>query len=776
MESSAISLYFSMLRRPRPEAEPEPKEYLINLIDSPGHIDFSSEVSTASRLTDGALVLVDAIEGVQSQTVTVLRHTWTEHLKPLLVINKIDRLITELKLSAGEAYSHLSRLVEQVNAVIGSFFQGERMEEDLQWREKVEKRATAAAERRAAQTDGVESLPQSTVGGDFEERDDEDLYFSPEKNNVIFSSAIDGWAFTVRQFASMYEKKLGLKRSVLERVLWGDYYLEPKTKRILGSKHLKGRALKPMFVQLVLDNIWAVYAASTGGDNGKGDPAMLEKITSSLSIKLPPHVLRSKETHSVLTALFAVWLPLSTAVLVSTVEYLPPPPASQAARLPLLLDSSPGAPFITPDTRDAMINFQSLDNTPVVAFVSKMIAVRESELSKRPKVGNGSLTGEEARDLARKKRAELQRAQATATDDVADMNNITQALDSADLAEHDQYHGDFEEDPEHLIGFARTYSGNLSVGDKVYVLSPKFSPADPRAVPAPKEVTITGLYLLMGRGLEALSSVPPGVVCGIAGLEGNVLKSATLCSNLEGAPNLAGVSMGAQPIVRVALEPSNPSDLDKLIKGMKLLEQSDPCARYEVLDSGEHVILTAGELHLERCIKDLKERFAKCDVQAGEPIVPFRETIVSDSEMAPLKDEKLPRGTVTVKSHSSSVAIRFRTIPLPVTVAEFLEKHSTSIRHMYAQRSGQEDGTTRKDREANAEEEFLDPSSVNSHAQNGLFSLLEFREDLTKLFSEAKDHQETWNKAVERIASFGPRRHGPNILIDATEQATCQRL
>ncbi|KAI5300322.1 mRNA turnover and ribosome assembly protein [Ascosphaera pollenicola] len=153
MESSAISLYFSMLRRSAPEAAPEKKEYLINLIDSPGHIDFSSEVSTASRLCDGAVVLVDAVEGVCSQTVTVLRHTWVEQLKPILVINKIDRLITELKMSPLEAYRHMSRVVEQVNAVIGSFFQGDRMEEDLLWRERMEERVNAAnAEKETKQT------------------------------------------------------------------------------------------------------------------------------------------------------------------------------------------------------------------------------------------------------------------------------------------------------------------------------------------------------------------------------------------------------------------------------------------------------------------------------------------------------------------------------------------------------------------------------------------------------------------------------------------------
>jgi ribosome assembly protein 1 len=274
MESSAISLYFSLLRRSAPDAQPEPKEFLINLIDSPGHIDFSYEVSTASRLCDGAVVLVDAVEGVCSQTVTVLRQSWIEKLKPLLVINKMDRLITELKMSPGEAYTHLSKLLEQVNAVMGSFYQGERMEDDLRWREKMEERLNAAAENTDTRSSSIpengESIDTTSTPAEYEEKDDEDIYFAPEKNNVIFGSAIDGWAFTVRQFASLYEKKLGIKRSILEKVLWGDFYLDPKTKRVLSSKHLKGRHLKPMFVQLVLDNVWAVYEATTGGNNGKG--------------------------------------------------------------------------------------------------------------------------------------------------------------------------------------------------------------------------------------------------------------------------------------------------------------------------------------------------------------------------------------------------------------------------------------------------------------------------------------------------------------------------
>lgn len=789
MESSAISLYFSLLRRSVPEAAPVQKEYLINLIDSPGHIDFSSEVSTASRLCDGALVLVDAVEGVCSQTVTVLRHTWTEHLKPLLVINKVDRLITELKMSPGEAYTHLSKLLEQVNAVIGSFFQGERMEEDLQWRERVEERVAAAAakemeraERKAAKevvTEDSESVTTSGASGEFEEKDDEDLYFAPEKNNVIFSSAVDGWAFTVRQFASLYEKKLGIKRSVLEKVLWGDFYLEPRTKRILGSKHLKGRALKPMFVQLVLDNIWAVYEATTGGDKGKGDPAMIEKITKSLSLTIPSHVLRSRDPRAIMTTVFSAWLPLSTAVLVSVIERLPAPPAAQASRLPALIDASPGAKHVDPMIREAMIDMKSSQRDTVVAYVSKMVAVPASEMPQNKRKGGGAMTGEEARDIARKKRAEFEKAQAAMNGEAlnVDLNGITEALEESSLTDTngDNATDEAQGELEHLIGFARLYSGNLSVGDSVYVLPPKFSPAYPHAAPEPRKVLVTGLYLLMGRGLEELSSVPAGVVFGIGGLEGHVLKSGTLCSQLEGAVNLAGVNMGSQPIVRVALEPVDPTDLDKMIRGMKLLEQSDPCAQYEVFESGEHVILTAGELHLERCLKDLRERFAKCEIQAGEPIVPYRETIVSAAEMSLPKSKDLPRGTVVGITTSKQIAVRLRVRPLPDAVTEFLLKNAGAIRRLYSERKAQEEGKKgMKADGANVEEQAEADEMVAS--DTGMLSLLDFREKLRSAFAEIKGQEHIWADVVEKIAAFGPRRTGPNLLIDATQDGTCQKL
>ena len=154
MKASNISLYYESCK----------EEYLINLIDSPGHVDFSSETSSAVKLADGAIIVIDVVEGVCAQTRTILQQAYNEKLKPILFLNKIDRLIQERNMNSTEAEEHLRRVLEQVNAVIGNIFASDVfLQEDLS-------------------KDNQESA--------LETADDSTIYFNPTVGNVIFGCKI----------------------------------------------------------------------------------------------------------------------------------------------------------------------------------------------------------------------------------------------------------------------------------------------------------------------------------------------------------------------------------------------------------------------------------------------------------------------------------------------------------------------------------------------------------------------------------------------------------
>ena len=96
----------------------EDGEYLINLIDTPGHVDFGGDVTRAMRAVDGTIVLVCAVEGIMPQTETVLRQALKERVKPILFINKVDRLIKELQLTPEKMQERFIRIISNVNELI----------------------------------------------------------------------------------------------------------------------------------------------------------------------------------------------------------------------------------------------------------------------------------------------------------------------------------------------------------------------------------------------------------------------------------------------------------------------------------------------------------------------------------------------------------------------------------------------------------------------------------------------------------------------------------
>jgi len=90
-------------------------QYLINLIDTPGHVDFGGDVTRAMRAIDGVIILVDAVEGIMPQTETVIRQALKERVRPALFINKVDRLVNELKISPDQMQQRFTKIITEVN-------------------------------------------------------------------------------------------------------------------------------------------------------------------------------------------------------------------------------------------------------------------------------------------------------------------------------------------------------------------------------------------------------------------------------------------------------------------------------------------------------------------------------------------------------------------------------------------------------------------------------------------------------------------------------------
>ncbi|XP_058809245.1 elongation factor-like GTPase 1 isoform X2 [Phymastichus coffea] len=752
MKSSLITLYHIY----------NDSEYIVNLIDSPGHVDFASEVSTAVRLCDGAIIVVDAVEGVCPQTRSALFIAYIEGLKPFLVLNKIDRLIIEMKLTPLDAYVHLNQVLEQVNAVMGELFTSDVMTRDEENENIVTSDTDDTAERNIADW-------QSAL----EEIDDSNLYFSPDQGNVLFASAIDGWGFTIKHFAKIFSEKLGFSEKVLSKTLWGDYYLNMKNKRIM--KGAQEKAKKPLCVQLILENIWALYETVVVRKDKDKVVSMVEK----LNIKLTTRDLRHSDPKAQLHAICTQWLPLAKACLDMTSEKVPPPHKLSNEKVERLISGTVDFATMSDETqqlKEAFLQCRSDNDVPVIIFISKMFPVDKRSLPEnKPK----PLSQEEL--IQRKKFARQRHAdkmEKDKLDGITSLDNIERvsAKESEEVIEEKEE----EECDNSLIAFARVYSGTLRVGQELYVLGPKHNPRI--ALERQKEgeiidpnwqlkdlktgmhitkVTISKLYLLMGRELEPITKVPAGNVVGIGNLEDHVLKTATLSTTIA-CPSFSELTSLAVPILRVALEPKHPNDLQKLVNGLKLLNQADACASVSIQENGEIVLSTAGEVHLERCLEDLKDRYAKIEINVSKPIVSFRETIVPQpkvdmvNEVIEKKAEEVNLETLT---WNNQCCFEIDAKPLPEEVTKLLENNAELIKEWDKHRS---DLSKEKEDTSNPPDLSklnLESSTLIEKIQKNLES---FKSKLLEAFVAAGWESDT----LDKIWSFGPRKCGPNIFLN----------
>jgi elongation factor 2 len=319
IKSTAISMYFEMedkdIQFVKQEREKDCKGFLVNLIDSPGHVDFSSEVTAALRVTDGALVVVDCVSGVCVQTETVLRQAIAERIRPVLFMNKMDRALLELQLDQEDLYLTFQRVVENVNVIIATY----------------------------ADDDG----PMGIVRVD------------PTNGSVGFGSGLHGWAFTLKQFSEMYAAKFGVDTEKLMKKLWGENFFNAKTKKWAKTKAEDNTRSFNMYV---LDPIYKVFDAIM---NFKKE--MTDKLLDKLEIKdKMKHEDLQQEGKPLMKVVMRTWLPAGEALFLMICIHLPSPVTAQRYRTDMLYEG--------PNDDAAAVAMKNCDpNGPLMMYISKMV-------------------------------------------------------------------------------------------------------------------------------------------------------------------------------------------------------------------------------------------------------------------------------------------------------------------------------------------------------------------------------------------------------------------
>ncbi|KAF9355798.1 Elongation factor 2 [Mortierella sp. NVP85] len=298
------------------EQETSGDEFLINLMDPPGHTDLLSESNAFLHTSDGALVVVDCVEGVGIQAEAVLRQALADRIKPVLFINRIDRAMTVYMLKKEDLYQCFQRIIDQVNAIISTY-------------------------------------KDDTFG---------DVQVSVQKGTVAFGSGLDGWAFALPQFAEKYAQKFGVHPEVFGAKLWGNHHYGPVSRKWSndGIDAANGQPIERGFNMFILDPIFKIFDTAL---NKTLDDVLV--ITEKLGIQLTSSE-KEQENRQLLKTLMKRFLPAETAFSELMLTHLPSPVEAQKYRTDVLYEGSLNDPHAD--------SIRACDpNGPLVVYVSKMV-------------------------------------------------------------------------------------------------------------------------------------------------------------------------------------------------------------------------------------------------------------------------------------------------------------------------------------------------------------------------------------------------------------------
>ncbi|KAI9842376.1 MAG: hypothetical protein M1837_007296 [Sclerophora amabilis] len=517
------------------------KSHLFNILDTPGHVNFVDEVASSLRLADGVVLVVDVVEGVQVNTEQIIKYAVLEDMPLTLLINKMDRLILELKLPPTDAYFKLKHVIEEVNTVI-----------------------------------------ENTIPGRGESR-----RLSPEKGNVAFACSSMGWCFTLPSFSKMYEDSYpGVNAAEFSARLWGDIFFNPVSRKFT-RKAVEERA-KRTFVNFVLEPIYKLYSHTIGES-----PEDLKETLATLGISLKPS--QYKTDAKVLLRLVC-------------------------------------EQFFGPNT----------------GFVDMVISHIPSPVEGANKMLEKYYTG----PLDTKLAASMQNCD----QDGPLVMQVTKLFNTSDAS---GFHA-----------FGRVMSGTAHPGQQVRVLGEGYTLDDEEDMTA---ATISDTWIAESRYNISTSGVPAGNWVLLGGVDNSIVKTATLVPKRveddEDVYIFKPISHFTTSVFKVAVEPINPSELPKMLDGLRRVNKSYPLITTKVEESGEHVILGTGELYMDCVLHDLRRLYSEMELKVSDPVTRFCETVVETSAITCYAMTPNKKNKITMVAE-----------PLDQGIAEDIESGKVSIR------------------------------------------------------------------------------------------------
>ena len=558
------------------------KSHVFNVLDTPGHVNFVDEVASALRLVDGVVLVVDVVEGVQINTEQIIKHAVLEDMPMVLVVNKVDRLILELKLPPTDAYFKLKHVVEEVNTVI-----------------------------------------ENTLPGQGEKR-----RLSPEKGNVAFACTDQGWIFTLQSFAKIYADTYPkLDPAEFARRLWGDIFFNPRSRKFT-RKGMEERS-KRTFVNFVLEPTYKLYSHTISES-----PEDLKETLGTLGISLKPTQLKS-DARLLLKLVCEQFFGPADSFVDMVVQHIPSP------------------------VEGARRNLEKYYTGPLDSKVGQAMSNCDQD---------GPLVVQ-----------------------------ITKLFNTSDAAR--------------FRSFGRIMSGTARPGQQVRVLGEGYTLDDEEDM---TNATINDTWIACSRYNIETSGVPAGNWVLLSGVDNSIVKTATIVPpklpDDEDAYIFKPIQHMTESVFKVAVEPINPSELPKMLDGLRKVNKSYPLITTKVEESGEHVVLGTGELYMDCVLHDLRRLYAEMELKVSDPVTRFCETVVETSAIMCYAITPNKKNKVTMIAE-----------PLEQGVAEDIEAGRVKIKQ---------------------------PSKK-----------------VAKFFEEKYE----WDKLAARsIWAFGPEEMGPNILQDDT--------